>query len=62
MTEDQRLMARRRGTWKAAWNALNKADTLLRSDPATRPLAADVSAMMMKLDAVIERQRKTRGR
>jgi hypothetical protein len=53
-------MARRRGTWKSAWNALNKADTLLRSDPATRALASDVSLLMVKLDAVIERQRKRR--
>ena len=56
MTEEQRLMTRRRGTWKTAWNTLNKAHTLLASDPATRALAANVFATMLKLDAVIDRQ------
>ena len=63
MTEEQRLMTRRRGTRKTAWNTLNKAHTLLASDPATRALADNVFATMLKLDAVIDRQpRKTRGR
>jgi len=60
MTDEQRLMTRRRGTWKTAWTTLNKAHTLLASDPATRPLANSVFATMMKLDAVIERQRPKR--
>ena len=55
MTDEQRLMTRRRGTWRTEWNTLNKAHTLLASDPATRPLAESVFATMLKLDAVIER-------
>jgi hypothetical protein len=60
MTDDQRLMTHRRGTWKSAWNSLNKASTYLWSDPDTKKLAQEVDALMMKLDAVIDRERSER--
>jgi hypothetical protein len=44
-----------RTTWKTAWNALNKAHTLLMADRVTQPLAHEVIALMTKLDALVER-------
>lgn len=52
MPQDQR---RRVSTYRSAWKTLDKAHTLLMAEPATKKLADEVMAALLKLDDIISR-------